>query len=70
MGETVAIMFYREEEKKHSVRFKQRIARFIDVNGDEAAEITKPVLGTIYVGREGSHLADAKRLRVTIEVVE
>jgi hypothetical protein len=71
MGETVSITFTREDEKKHSVRFKQGRAMFLSEKGDEIGEnITEPVLGTIYVGRKGTSLADARKLRVTIEVVE
>jgi len=71
MPEIVSITFTREDEKKHSVRFKQGVAMFLSPKGDELGEaIAEPVLGTIYVGRKGTTLSNAKKLRVTIEVVE
>jgi len=69
MGEFVSITYVREEEKKHSVRFKEGSAVLVGLHKDETP-ITEKVLGTIYVGRKGTTLANAKRLRVTVEVVE
>ena len=67
MARTCVINYIREEEKKHSVRFKEvdRLTGTVPGNMDPSPD---EILGTIYVRNQFA--LNAKRLVVTVEVVE